>query len=185
VAFDWLVNLATAADGPVVAGVEFDGPAEAGQGSWPTGATRSCGAARESSLPAISGWRGLGRQPRRGNAPGTALLAEVSRTRLGVLDMAVTANGMSAAQRQRDFSCRGPVLPQARQGPAAVVRYAAERPARRPAAHQRRPPRGRRTGLPDVGREAEVEAAAGPRLRQPSGERFGHRHAAGQRWSRL
>ena len=49
------------------------------------------------------------------NALGTALLAEVSDTSLGVVDIAVTANGMSAAQRQRDFSSWGPVLPQARQ----------------------------------------------------------------------
>jgi hypothetical protein len=44
-----------------------------------------------------------------------ALLAEVSDTGLGVVDIAVTANGMSAAQRQRDFSSWDPVLPQARQ----------------------------------------------------------------------
>ena len=49
------------------------------------------------------------------NALGTALLAEVSDTGLGVVDIAVTANGMSAARRQRDFSSWGPVLPQARQ----------------------------------------------------------------------
>jgi hypothetical protein len=49
------------------------------------------------------------------NALGTALLAEVSDTGLGVVDIAVTANGMSAAQRHRDFSSWGPVLPQARQ----------------------------------------------------------------------
>lgn len=49
------------------------------------------------------------------NALGTALLAEVSDTGLGVVDIAVTANGMSAAQRQRDFSSWGSVLPQARQ----------------------------------------------------------------------
>ncbi|MGH3189545.1 MAG: hypothetical protein ACRDPY_42285 [Streptosporangiaceae bacterium] len=48
-------------------------------------------------------------------ALGTALLAEVSDTGLGVVDIAVTANGMSAARRQRDFSSWGPVLPQARQ----------------------------------------------------------------------
>jgi hypothetical protein len=49
------------------------------------------------------------------NALGTALLAEVSDTRLGVIDIAASANGMSAAQRQRDFSSWDPVLPQARQ----------------------------------------------------------------------
>ncbi len=49
------------------------------------------------------------------NALGTALLAEVSDTGLGIVDIAVTANGMSAAQRRRDFSSWGPVLPQARQ----------------------------------------------------------------------
>ena len=49
------------------------------------------------------------------NALGTALLAEVSDADLGVVDIAVTANGMSAARRQRDFSSWGPVLPQARQ----------------------------------------------------------------------
>jgi hypothetical protein len=49
------------------------------------------------------------------NALGTALVAEVSDTGLGVVDIAVTANGMNAAQRQRDFSSWGPVLPQARQ----------------------------------------------------------------------
>jgi hypothetical protein len=49
------------------------------------------------------------------NELGKALLAEVSDTGLGVVDIAVTANGMSADQRQRDFSSWGPVLPQARQ----------------------------------------------------------------------
>lgn len=49
------------------------------------------------------------------NALGTALLAEVSDAGLGVADIAVTADGMSATQRQRDFSSWGPVLPQARQ----------------------------------------------------------------------
>jgi hypothetical protein len=49
------------------------------------------------------------------NALGTALLAEVSDTGLGVVDIAGTANGMSTVQRQRDFSSWGPVLPQARQ----------------------------------------------------------------------
>ena len=49
------------------------------------------------------------------NALGTALLTEVSDAGLGVVDIAVTANGMSAAERQRDFSSWGPVLPQARQ----------------------------------------------------------------------
>jgi hypothetical protein len=49
------------------------------------------------------------------NALGEALLAEVSDTRLGVIDIAASANGMSAAQRQRDFSSWDPVLPQARE----------------------------------------------------------------------
>lgn len=49
------------------------------------------------------------------NALGTALLAEVSDARLGVLDIAASANGMSAAQRRRDLSSWDPVLPQARQ----------------------------------------------------------------------
>jgi hypothetical protein len=49
------------------------------------------------------------------NALGAALLAEVSDTGLGVVDIAASANGMSSAQRQRDFSSWDPVLPQARQ----------------------------------------------------------------------
>jgi hypothetical protein len=49
------------------------------------------------------------------NGLGPALLAEVGDTGLGVVDIAITANGMSAARRQRDFSFWGPVLPQARQ----------------------------------------------------------------------
>ena len=49
------------------------------------------------------------------NALGTALLAEVRDSGLGVADIAVTASGMSAAQRQRDFSSWNPVLPQPRQ----------------------------------------------------------------------
>jgi hypothetical protein len=49
------------------------------------------------------------------NALGTTLLAEVSDTRLGVIDIATSSNGMSAAQRQRYFSSWGPVLPQARE----------------------------------------------------------------------
>lgn len=49
------------------------------------------------------------------NMLGAALLAEVSDASLGLIDIAMTANGTSAARRQRDFSSWGPVLPQARQ----------------------------------------------------------------------
>ena len=49
------------------------------------------------------------------NALGPALLAELSDTRLGAADIALTGNDMTTAQRHRDFSSWEPVLPQASQ----------------------------------------------------------------------
>lgn len=49
------------------------------------------------------------------NMLGAALLAEVSDANLSLVDIAMTANGTSAARRQHDFSSWDPVLPRARQ----------------------------------------------------------------------
>ena len=96
----WDQGVLTAAARQLLAGASYAPLVRCGEGEQPVG---YLGVARPGKATAAR------------NALGTALLAEVSDTGLGVVDIAVTANGMSAAQRQRDFSSWGPVLPQARQ----------------------------------------------------------------------
>jgi hypothetical protein len=90
----------TASHGAAPRSRSFAAPIRCGQGEQPVG---------------YLGVVGPGQAAAARNALGAALLAEVSDTRLGVVDIAASANGMSAAQRQRDFSSWDPVLPQARQ----------------------------------------------------------------------
>jgi hypothetical protein len=96
----WDQGVLTAAARQLLTGTNYAPLARCGEGEQPAG---YLGVVRPGKATAAR------------NALGTALLAEVSDTSLGVVDIAVTANGMSAAQRQRDFSSWGPVLPQARQ----------------------------------------------------------------------
>ncbi len=96
----WDQGVLTAAARQLLAGQSYAPLVRCGQGEQPAG---YLGVVRPGQAPAAR------------NALGAALLAEVSDTSLGVVDLAVTTNGMSAAQRQRDFSSWGPVLPQARQ----------------------------------------------------------------------
>lgn len=87
-------------------------------GGGPAGFTGSgtthCGGAGEQPLGHLGMVR-PGQTTAARNALGPALLAEVSDIRLGAVDIALTANNMTTAQRHRDFSSWEPVLSQSSQ----------------------------------------------------------------------
>lgn len=83
-------------------------------GGFTGGGPSHCGGVGEQPLGHLGVVRS-GQATAARNALGPALLAEVSDTRLGAVDLALTASNMTTVQRHRDFSSWEPVLPQSSQ----------------------------------------------------------------------